>query len=71
MYPPPTKSGASSVSDTSWSGFLMSATVVSQSSLRLKEAIEEAIPTAIPVVTFARIDGKVTGKRVGSFIVLS
>ena len=31
----------------------------------------EAIPTAMPTLAFTRTDGKVTGSRVGSFMVLS
>ena len=44
---------------------------VSQISLRLKEQILLAIPTAIPLFILTRTLGKETGKRVGSFIVLS
>ena len=39
--------------------------------LRLNEAIEDAIPAAIPVVTLHKIEGNVTGRSLGSFIVLS
>ena len=49
----------------------MSAMVVSQSSVRLNEQMEDAIPTAMPRLTFARIVGKVTGSSTGSFMVLS
>ena len=45
------------MSATLWSGSLISAAAVSQTSVKLKEQMELAMPTAIPVLALTRTEG--------------
>ena len=61
----------SSIRSTDSLGFFSRAIVPSQISERLKEQMEDAIPTAIPVLGVTSTFGKVVGRRTGSFMVPS
>ena len=59
------------MSAISASGSRMRAMAVRQTSSKLKGQMALAMPTAIPMLALTRMVGKVTGKRVGSFMVAS
>ena len=69
--PPVVKSGPGMTSAMSFFGCWILMMVASHSSMRLKLGIDDAIPTAIPSVGFARMFGNVTGKSTGSLRVES
>ena len=74
MYAPPGKSGALMMSisvSTVVFGWRSSAIVASQTSPRLKEQMEDAMPTAMPMLGETKMLGNEVGSSTGSVVELS
>ena len=71
ISPPVGKSGAGMVESRSCSGSRSHATVVSQTSARLKPHIWLAMPTAMPMFADTSTFGNAVGRSDGSFMLPS